>query len=135
MRLLEDNGRQRAELEAAGHEADDLNRRLAELVERRTVELRQAREDLALVDGEFRQRYTEIVGRGVAMTALLRQVDRVADTNVPVLFEGESGTGKELLAHHLHDSSARQDKPFVPVDCASIPAELAASMRQQALAR
>jgi DNA-binding NtrC family response regulator len=41
-----------------------------------------------------------------------------------VLLIGESGTGKELLAHHLHDSSSRADKPFVPVDCASIPTEL-----------
>jgi DNA-binding NtrC family response regulator len=41
-----------------------------------------------------------------------------------VLLLGESGTGKELLAHHLHDCSPRADKPFVPVDCASIPSEL-----------
>jgi DNA-binding NtrC family response regulator len=124
VRLLEDNGRQRAELVEAGRRADELNRRLAGLVEQRTVELRQAREDLALVDGEFRQRYTEIVGRGPAMTSLLRQVDRVADTDVPVLYEGESGTGKELLARALHAGSRRSRARFVAENCAALPESL-----------
>lgn len=51
-------------------------------------------------------------------------LERAARTVASVLLIGESGTGKELLAHHLHDSSDRSDKPFVPVDCASIPADL-----------
>lgn len=51
-------------------------------------------------------------------------LERAARTAASVLLIGESGTGKELLAHHLHDSSDRADKPFVPVDCASIPVDL-----------
>ena len=54
----------------------------------------------------------------------LAMLERAARTDASVLLLGESGTGKELLAHHLHDSSARVDKPFVPVDCASIPTDL-----------
>jgi len=54
----------------------------------------------------------------------IAMLERAARTTASVLLIGESGTGKELLAHHLHDSSDRGDKPFVPVDCASIPAEL-----------
>ncbi len=57
-------------------------------------------------------------GEAIAM------LERAARTTASVLLIGESGTGKELLAHHLHDSSDRADKPFVPVDCASIPADL-----------
>jgi len=51
-------------------------------------------------------------------------IERAAASNASVLLIGESGTGKELLAHHLHDSSNRADKPFVPVDCTAIPADL-----------
>jgi two-component system response regulator AtoC len=54
----------------------------------------------------------------------LAMLERAARTDASVLLLGESGTGKELLAHHLHDTSARADKPFVPVDCASVPADL-----------
>jgi len=55
---------------------------------------------------------------------VLAMLERAAQTDASVLLLGESGTGKELLAHHLHDCSTRADKPFVPVDCASIPSEL-----------
>jgi two-component system, NtrC family, response regulator HydG len=54
----------------------------------------------------------------------IQMLERAARTAASVLLIGESGTGKELLAHHLHDSSDRADKPFVPVDCASIPTDL-----------
>lgn len=54
----------------------------------------------------------------------IAMLERAARTTASVLLIGESGTGKELLAHHLHDSSERSDRPFVPVDCASIPADL-----------
>lgn len=55
---------------------------------------------------------------------VVQMLERAARTDASVLLIGESGTGKELLAHHLHDASSRVDKPFVPVDCASIPTEL-----------
>lgn len=54
----------------------------------------------------------------------IAMLERAARTDASVLLIGESGTGKELLAHHLHDSSTRKDRPFVPVDCTSIPADL-----------
>jgi DNA-binding NtrC family response regulator len=55
---------------------------------------------------------------------VLAMLERAARTDASVLLLGESGTGKELLAHHLHDCSTRADRPFVPVDCASIPTDL-----------
>jgi DNA-binding NtrC family response regulator len=124
VRLLAQNQRQRDELLVAASEARRLNERLSEALERRTAELKDARADLALVDESLLHRYPDIVGRGAAMVTVLRQVDRVADTNVPVLFEGESGTGKELLARALHASSARAAARFVAENCAALPDSL-----------
>jgi DNA-binding NtrC family response regulator len=66
----------------------------------------------------------QLVHVSAAFGEPLAMLERAARTDASVLLQGESGTGKELLAHHLHDASARADKPFVPVDCASIPTEL-----------
>ena len=66
----------------------------------------------------------QLVYRSAAFAEVVATLERAARTDASVLLLGESGTGKELLAHHLHASSARADKPFVPVDCASIPTDL-----------
>jgi transcriptional regulator with PAS, ATPase and Fis domain len=66
----------------------------------------------------------QLVHASPTFGAALDMLERAARTDASVLLLGESGTGKELLAHRLHDASARADKPFVPVDCAAIPAEL-----------
>lgn len=65
-----------------------------------------------------------LIYRSGAFAELVATLERAARTDASVLIEGESGTGKELLAHHLHDRSLRQGKPFVPVDCTAIPADL-----------
>lgn len=51
----------------------------------------------------------------------------VAPTNMSVLIIGDSGTGKEMVAKRIHDNSKRAGKPFVAVDCGTIPKEIAAS--------
>jgi DNA-binding NtrC family response regulator len=66
----------------------------------------------------------ELVGRSAAFIEVMKQVGRVAATNLPVLLTGESGTGKEVVASALHRRSHRADKPFVAVNCGAIPAEL-----------
>ena len=52
---------------------------------------------------------------------------QAALTNSPVLITGESGTGKEMFAHSIHRASKRRDRPFVSVNCSSIPKELVES--------
>ncbi|MCU1267207.1 MAG: Sigma-54 dependent DNA-binding response regulator [Acidobacteria bacterium] len=66
----------------------------------------------------------KLVGRSEVFIELMKQVGRVAATNLSVLLTGESGTGKEVVASALHRRSSRAAQPFVAVHCGSIPAEL-----------
>ncbi|HEX3084933.1 MAG TPA: sigma-54 dependent transcriptional regulator [Pyrinomonadaceae bacterium] len=66
----------------------------------------------------------DLVGRSQAFIEVMKQVGRVAATNLPVLLAGESGTGKELIASTLHRRSGRAGKTFVAVNCGAIPSEL-----------
>lgn len=65
-----------------------------------------------------------LVGRSAAFIEVMKQVGRVASTNLPVLLTGESGTGKEVVASALHRRSQRREQAFVAVNCGAIPAEL-----------
>src|SRR5450755_373113 len=65
-----------------------------------------------------------LMGHSSAMVSLRELVTRVARSQAPVHITGESGTGKELVARLIHDSGARADGPFVPVNCGAIPTEL-----------
>ena len=65
-----------------------------------------------------------IIGDGDPIQELLRQLDKVVDTNVTVLIEGETGTGKELVASALHYRSRRRDKLFVAQNCAALAENL-----------
>jgi len=66
----------------------------------------------------------DFVASSPAMLGIWDMVDRVAETDVPVLIRGESGVGKEGIARTLHERSARQGKPFVKINCAALPSEL-----------
>jgi len=68
--------------------------------------------------------FAELVSQSAVMEPLFDQIARVADHPVPVLITGESGTGKELVAAALHYHSPRARGPFVPVNCATLPAML-----------
>ncbi len=65
-----------------------------------------------------------ILGASPAIKQVFELVDRVADTEVPVLITGRSGSGKELVAKALHTRSRRGAAPFVAVNCAAIPEAL-----------
>ena len=67
---------------------------------------------------------TEMIGSSAAMVEIYNTVARAAPTDASVIVEGETGTGKELVARMIHRYSRRADKPFVPVDCASIAPSL-----------
>jgi two-component system response regulator HydG len=66
----------------------------------------------------------DLVGSSRVMQLVYERVSRVADVDVPVLVRGESGTGKERIARAVHFGGKRRSAPFVPLNCASIPASL-----------
>jgi two-component system, NtrC family, nitrogen regulation response regulator NtrX len=66
----------------------------------------------------------ELVWKSAVMQAVMAKVERVAASETRVCILGETGTGKELVAHTLHNHSARHNGPFVTLNCAAVPAEL-----------
>jgi len=54
---------------------------------------------------------------------VMKQVERIAETNLPVLVIGESGCCRELVASMIHHHSSRRDRPFVAIECGEIPAD------------
>jgi len=70
------------------------------------------------------QLFRSLVGTSRKVQQVRQLMEQVADKDVSVLITGESGTGKEVVARNLHYHSSRREKPFVPVNCGAIPAEL-----------
>jgi two-component system, NtrC family, response regulator AtoC len=69
-------------------------------------------------------RFKEIIANSKKMRSLLQLTGKVACYDTTVLITGESGTGKELIAQGIHQNSNRKDKPFIAVNCGSIPENL-----------
>ena len=66
----------------------------------------------------------EIFARSEAMSEALGLAQRVASTDSNVLITGESGAGKDALARFIHSRSPRSNRPFVKIDCATLPGDL-----------
>ncbi len=65
-----------------------------------------------------------LIGNSTAIERINLMIDQVSDTNASVLILGDSGTGKEVIARNIHAQSSRSKKPFVPINCGAIPADL-----------
>jgi transcriptional regulator with GAF, ATPase, and Fis domain len=99
-----------------------LNRQLEQNLERKSAQLEVA--SRALADRATKHPYDEIIGESPQIREVLLLLDKVVDTDVPVLIQGESGTGKELIARAIHRFGRRQNGPFVPVNCGAITESL-----------
>ena len=84
-----------------------------------TVETEYLREEISSLVGA-----DEIIGGSEALRKVLADVKEVAVTDATVLILGETGTGKELIAHAIHRSGRRRDRPLIKVNCATMPATL-----------
>ena len=116
-RLVEENRRRQEEI-------DRFNQRLSDDLGRREAELIEVKARLGDDRAELRHAYSALVGRSPAMVELLRTLDRLTDSTLPVVLFGESGTGKELVARALHEHGPRRDRAFVAVNCGALPEPL-----------
>lgn len=69
----------------------------------------------------------QIVAESPAMQKILKDIELIAKSNSNVFINGETGTGKEVIAHLVHYSSPRADRPFIKVNCAAVPESLVES--------
>jgi DNA-binding NtrC family response regulator len=93
---------------------------------RAAIARRRAEEENIQLKRALKQRYNfeNIVGKSEPMLKIFDLVAQVAASRSTVLLQGESGTGKELIAKAIHLNSPRRDRPFVPVNTGSMPADL-----------
>jgi formate hydrogenlyase transcriptional activator len=110
------NAIERSKAELALREHLDEIERLKLQLEKENLYLR---EEIKTVQG-----FEKIVGKSDALRYVLFRVKQVAVTDATVLIQGETGTGKGLVAHAIHELSARKQRPMITVNCAALPGNL-----------
>ncbi|HVQ26946.1 MAG TPA: sigma 54-interacting transcriptional regulator, partial [Planctomycetota bacterium] len=135
-RLSDGLARTNQQLRQSREEVARLNEALQERLKDREAELETVRESLDASRRALALRYDygNIVTRSPKIHAVLDLMDRITDTEFPVIIQGESGTGKELLARAIHFHGPRKEKNFLSLNCAAIAeplieSELFGSMR------
>jgi len=93
---------------------------------REAVEKNQLLTENRALKSQLKERYSfrNIIGKSDVMQDIFSLIGTVARSVSSVLIVGESGTGKELVARAIHYESPRAEGPFIPIDCAALPAEL-----------
>ncbi|MBI4613401.1 MAG: sigma-54-dependent Fis family transcriptional regulator [Planctomycetes bacterium] len=118
-RLLEENRQKAAQVEL-------LNRELEARVETQSIKIHRIQQLLTQKQSALAERsqYGDIVGASARMQEIFSLLDRIVETDLPVLVTGESGTGKEMIARVLHYEGPRSEKEFVSENCAAIAPSL-----------
>ncbi len=107
---------------------DELSARI-----RAMLRIRRLQQELAVKEREVKRLNTElkgqynfenIIGASETMREVFEKMEGAARITSPVIITGDSGTGKELVARGIHYASPKAGKPFVPVNCAALPADL-----------
>jgi transcriptional regulator with GAF, ATPase, and Fis domain len=117
------NALERSKAELALRESEERLRERLEEIERLKLQLEKEniylREEIKTGHG-----FEKIVGGSDAVQYVFFRVRQVAPTDATVLILGETGTGKGLVAHAIHEMSARKDRSMITVNCAALPANL-----------
>ena len=89
----------------------------------KAIEHSQLLEEKKFLFHELEENY-RVIGKSNAVKQIIEKINIIAPTDARVLITGETGTGKELVAWALHHNSLRKNKPYLKINCASIPGEL-----------
>jgi transcriptional regulator with GAF, ATPase, and Fis domain len=125
-RLVTESSEHAAALKVVNGELERARAHLEELLGHRTAQLDEVRRDLRSTRAVLRSHfgYQGLVGTSAAMRKVYALIDRIKDTDVPVLITGESGTGKEIVARAIHHAGRRTKGPFTGINCGAIPEHL-----------
>jgi len=94
------------------------------LERKRLLDILDIEKSKSLPELKNKQPFEPITTRSPHVIRILKEAELHASSDVPILITGESGTGKELLARAIHAASPRADKPFTPVNMASLTGSL-----------
>ena len=100
----------------------DLNRIL--ITTKNALESKSLRQETKQLRKKVAAKGATMVGESAAIQRVREIIDKVAPTEARLLITGPNGTGKEVVAHLIHENSARANGPMVEVNCAAIPSEL-----------
>lgn len=100
----------------------DLNRIL--ITTKNALENKTLRQETKQLRKKVAAKGLQMIGESDAIKRVREIIDKVAPTEARVLITGQNGTGKEVVAHMIHELSARANGPMVEVNCAAIPSEL-----------
>jgi transcriptional regulator with GAF, ATPase, and Fis domain len=120
------NARLVSELRVQNQRLSEQRRQIERLNDQLGRKVRDQGSELAVVRAELdrergRYDYSSLVGASDGMHRVFQQLDRIIDSELPVLIHGESGTGKELIARAIHFNGPRKARPFVSENCAALP--------------
>lgn len=106
----------------AKEKVEELNKKLQEKVKMQASELEEVKGTLNANLKELNRKYTykNIVGHSKALQDIFSILDRVTESDVPVLINGESGTGKELVSKAIHYNGPRKARRFLSINCAAL---------------
>lgn len=103
-----------------------ISKEAIEIILHKASEYRRLKEENFTLKKQFKQKFEldDMVYASPAMTEVARRVLKAAKSDANVLITGETGTGKEMIARNIHTKSNRRGKPFIPIDCVALPANL-----------
>lgn len=100
----------------------DLNRIL--ITTKNALESKSLKRETKQLRKKVAAKGPQMIGESAAIQRVREIINKVAPTEARVLITGENGTGKEVVAHLIHENSARANGPMIEVNCAAIPSEL-----------